>query len=92
MEGLRKSLYRMGIKSKSAGPWDEVSAEKRGRFTDGVGTCGHYDVELDAFGYCRDLECRRDRLTLAILNGEAMMSKDGVLIWAPGTKLREVKK
>jgi hypothetical protein len=91
LEGLYKTTRRMGIKTKSAGPWDEISKKEMGRFTDGVGGegCGHYDTELDPFGYCRDEDCRYNRIVAAIKSGEAMMNKEGVLIWTPGIKIRE---
>jgi hypothetical protein len=90
LEGLKKMTSRMLIKTKSAGPWDEITEKERGKYHDGVGLCGHYDVELDALGYCRDEECRRDRLHKALLTGEAMMTKEGIIVWTPGLKIREV--
>ena len=93
MEDLKKSLYKMGIKSQSAGPWVDLSEEQRGKFHDGVcPACGVYDTEMDPLGFCRDIECRRDRLTAALKSGEAMMNRDGTLVWAPGVKIRKAAK
>jgi hypothetical protein len=89
LEGLRRSCFKMQIKSKSAGPWSEVIIKDTDKYKDGVGTCGHYDVELDALGYCRDEECRRDRLTAALYAGEAMKMKDGTIVWTPGFKIKK---
>ena len=90
LEGLKRASSRLLIKTKSAGPWDEISEKERGRYHDGVGLCGHYDVELDHLGYCRDEECKRERVIEALHTGEAMMTKDGMLVWTPGVKIREV--
>ena len=84
--GLKREARRMGFKNKSAGPWDEGKAEKE----HGVGKCGHWDSQLDDMGYCRDEDCRRERLIKALHNGEAMMTSTGVLLWTPGQKLKDV--
>ncbi|KKL71467.1 hypothetical protein LCGC14_2094650 [marine sediment metagenome] len=85
--GLRRESRRLGYKSKSAGPWDE--GEPNSKYKSGTGACGHYDVELDAFGNCRDEECRRDRLTKALHSGEAVRAPNGTIIWTPGHKIRK---
>lgn len=77
----------LGIKSKSAGPWGEGKPE--GDYKDGVGLCGHYDVELDKFNNCRDEECRRERLINALHTGEAMRAPNGTIIWTHGTIIRK---
>jgi hypothetical protein len=89
LQGIRKECFKMQIKTKSSGPWDEISDMYKGKYRDGVGLCGHYDTELDDFGYCRDEDCKRDRLIKALYDGEAMKTKDGDIIWTPGFKIRE---
>lgn len=84
--GIKLSTKRLGFKGKSAGPWGEGKPERDG----GVGLCGHYDEELDNMGYCRDEDCKRDRLIEALYKGEAMKTSDGTIIWTPGQKLRDV--
>lgn len=42
--------------------------------------CGHYDTP-DRFGFCRDEDCRKDRLVKALLEGKAQRLKDGTIIW-----------
>jgi len=79
---IKRSSYKLGFKNKSAGPWGEGKPEKE----DGVGKCGHYDVELTADGYCRDEDCRRDRLIKALHSGEAMRLPNGTILWTPGIK------
>jgi hypothetical protein len=85
--GLKRESRRMGHKTKSAGPWDEGAIDSK--YKDGVGKCGHYDVELDRFGYCRDEECRRERLVKALHSGEAMRLPNGTLLWTPGHRIRK---
>lgn len=46
-----------------------------------VGRCGHWDAEYDTHGYCRDAECRHDRLVRALQSGDAFRLKDGTLVW-----------
>lgn len=48
---------------------------------DGVCKCGHWDAEPDANGYCRDRDCRADRLVKALQAGKAFRLKDGTLVW-----------
>jgi len=84
--GLKRETKRMGFKQKSAGPWDEGKPERE----HGIGKCGHWDSELDAHGYCRDEDCRRERLIKALHNGEAMKAPTGVIIWTPGQKIRDM--
>ena len=88
MMGLKKSSRKLGFKSKSTGPWGDGDVKDS---ADGVGLCGHYDVELDSHGYCRDENCKHERLVKALYNGEAMMTKNGTLVWTPGSKIRDVK-
>ena len=90
LDGLKKACMKMQIKTKSAGPWDEISEKEKGRYHDGVGLCGHYDVELDEFGYCRDEDCKWERFMKALQTGEAMKTKEGLIVWTPGTKIREI--
>lgn len=85
---IKRESCRLGIKSKSAGPWDEGKPER----AHGVGKCGHYDVELTADGYCRDENCRRERFIKALHDGEAMKLPNGTIIWTPGVKIRIDKK
>ena len=84
-KNIKRETQRVGFKQKSAGPWGEGKPEGE----DGTGKCGHYDVELDKFGYCRDEDCKRDRLIQALHDGEAFKSPTGTIIWTPGTKIRE---
>jgi len=84
---IKKESRRMGIKNSSAGPWGSGKPEEG--YTDGVGHCGHYDVELDKFGNCRDEDCRRDRLRKALQTGEAIRTPDGTIIWTPGIRIRK---
>lgn len=84
LTGLKKESNRMGFKQKSAGPWDEGKPEA----PFGTGKCGHWDSELDRFGYCRDEDCKRDRFIKALHDGEAMKLPNGTLLWTPGNKLR----
>lgn len=85
---IKKGSRKLGFKNKSAGPWGEGKPERE----DGVGKCGHYDVELTKDGYCRDEECRRNRLIRALHDGEAMRLEDGTILWTPGTKCRDTSK
>lgn len=87
-QDIKRASRRMGIKSTSAGPWGKGKFEKG--YTDGVGLCGHYDVELDRFNNCRDEDCRRDRLIKALHTGEAMKLPNGTLLWTPGTIIRKM--
>lgn len=83
MKDLRKITRKMGFKNQSIGPWEIVNTG----YTDGVGKCGHYDVELGVDGYCRDEECRRKRLKRALEIGEAVRLNDGTIIWTDGVKI-----
>ena len=85
--GLRRESRRLGYKTKSAGPWGEGSTDSK--YKDGVCKCGHYDVEMDSFGNCRDEDCRRERLTKALHSGEAVRAPNGTIIWTPGHKIRK---
>ncbi len=87
LTGLKYESRRLGYKSRSAGPWDEGSVDAK--YKGGVGLCSHYDVELDAFGNCRDEDCRRERLTKALHSGEAVRAPNGTIIWTPGHKIRK---
>ena len=84
--GIKISTKRLGWKAKSAGPWGEGRPSSK----DGIGRCGHYDVELDDNGYCRDEDCRYNRLIEALKSGEAMKTPDGTILWTPGIKIREM--
>jgi hypothetical protein len=48
---------------------------------DGVGRCGHWDSELDRYGFCRDSQCRHDRVIKAVQNGKARMTTEFGLVW-----------
>lgn len=87
LKGLKRESGRLGHRNKSAGPWGSGIAEEK--YHDGVGRCGHYDVELDANGYCRDEDCRKERLKKALEAGEAIRLPDGNIIWAVDTKIRK---
>lgn len=82
---IKRASRVLGIKNKSAGPWGIGKPEA----IDGVGHCGHYDVELDKFGYCRDEECKKERLSNALHSGEAIKTPDGSIIWTHGSKIRK---
>lgn len=84
---IKKASRRIGINSTSAGPWGSGKPEEG--YKDGVGLCGHYDVELDKFNYCRDEDCKRERLIKALHTGEAMKTPDGTILWTPGTIIRK---
>ena len=81
---IKKASRKLGIKSKSAGPWGEGKPEA----DDGVGKCGHYDVELTKEGFCRDDDCKYERLVQAFKDGEAMKLPNGNIVWTPGHKIR----
>lgn len=61
--------------------------------------CDYFEP-LDAFGFCRTDECRRNRLVKALEKGEAMMvlspdpenpgRKQSVLVWTPGQNIRAI--
>jgi len=86
---IKKVSGRMGIKKKSAGPWGEGKAEEG--YRDGMcPACGHYDTEMDRFGYCRDEDCKRERFIKALHTGEAMKLPNGTIIWTPGTVIRKM--
>ena len=81
--GIKKETRRLGVKAKSAGPWGEGKPEAN----DGVCiSCKTYDVELTEGGYCRDDDCKRDRLIKALYAGEAMKLPNGTILWTPGVK------
>ena len=82
---IKKGSKKLGFKGASAGPWGEGKPEREGGVCP---ACDQYDVELDAFGYCRDEECRRNRFIKALRDGEAMKLPNGDLLWTPGTKCR----
>ena len=87
MDDMYKTKNKLGIKDHSAGPWmDGVS--KHAMNADGtvgyVAKCGHWDWETDNFGFCRDEDCKRERFIEALYKGEAMMTKEGVIVWCPG--------
>ena len=75
---------KMGFKSSSTGPWAEKVYHDDGGI---CANCGQYDIYLEG-EFCRDDDCKRDRLIKALHTGEAMMMKDGTLLWTPGTKIR----
>ncbi|KKL04516.1 hypothetical protein LCGC14_2615260 [marine sediment metagenome] len=82
---IKRASGRLGFSRSSVGPWNEGKPEAE----DGVcPKCKQYDVELDMNGYCRDENCRRERLVKALQEGEAMKTSEGVIVWTPGLKLR----
>jgi hypothetical protein len=82
---IKHASRRLDFKRSSSGPWGEGKSE----VLDGICVaCGNYDTELDKNGYCRDIDCRRDRLINALESGEAMCLKNGTILWTPGTKCR----
>ena len=88
MKDLKQFSRRIGFKSSSAGPWNDVNSKPEENNND-VGKCGHYDIELSSDGYCRDENCRRARLKRALETGEAIRIPNGNIIWYPGTKIRK---
>ena len=94
MQDLWKAQNKLNIKDHSAGPWmDGVrsSALNKDGTVGYVGKCGHWDWETDRFGFCRDEECRRERFIQALYKGEAMMLKDGSIVWCNGVVIRKAK-
>jgi len=81
----RKSARRMGFKSSSTGPWNDVN-DNYGDCSGVCPACGLWHTELGSDGYCREDQCKHDRLIAALKNGEARMTPTGVLIWTPGDK------
>lgn len=78
MEGTRRETRRMGLRGQGdlySSPGGKVGVGED------VGKCGHWDAEYDAHGYCRDLDCKRERLLKALQCGDAFMTKDGILVW-----------
>jgi hypothetical protein len=78
LEGLKKHTRKMGVKGQGDLYGGSVNHAK---WRDGVGRCGHYDTELDSGGFCRDQDCRRDRLIQALKDGRARKLEDGTIIW-----------
>jgi len=70
MRGLGKELMKFSIRGASV---ETTEGE--------IGKCGHWDNELDTLGYCRDIDCRRDRLVEALKTGKAFRAKDGTIYW-----------
>ena len=92
MEDMRKFQKRMAIKDHATGPWSDGNKRSAMNEHGGVGfvcACGHYDMEMDKWGNCRDEDCRRFRFMVALHKGEAMMLKNGDIIWTPGVKIRK---
>lgn len=88
MKDLDKSSRRMGFKQSSAGPW-ENSLSKDLTAIDGVcKACGEYDVQLTKDGFCRDDECKTERLAEAFKRDEAVRLPNGTIVWmTDGTKI-----
>jgi len=88
MKDLRRASRKIGFKQQSAGPW-ELSQSKELKHKDGVcPACNEYDTELNKFGFCREIDCKRDRVVSALKRGEAMMLPNGTLLWMQdGTKI-----
>ncbi len=87
MEGAKKASYKLYFKSSSTGPWRDGNPKHESNSDGGVGAimaCGHYDLHDDGMGYCRDEECRRNRLIEAFKKGEAMKLPNGNIVWTPG--------
>ena len=74
MKDIKHVTHALEFRNVSAGPWSH------GEGADGVGKCGHYDVELDRHGYCRDEECRKKRLADALASGKAV-KHGNTIIW-----------
>jgi len=94
MQDTDKIAKKLGIKDYSVGPWAEGVRKYVLNENGGVGftcLCNHYDFEMDKFGFCRDEDCRYNRLIKAFYDGEAVMLKDGTIVWAPGTVIRKDK-
>ena len=92
MQDMSKTKKKLGIKEYSTGPWQE-GVSKHTLNADGtVGVickCSHWDLESDRMGYCRDENCRYERLVKAFYNGEAVKLKNGTILWCPGVKIRK---
>ena len=78
LEGLKKHTRKMGVKGQGDLYGGSVNHAK---WRDGVGRCGHYDTELDSGGFCRDQDCRHDRLVQALKDGRARKVEDGTIVW-----------
>lgn len=91
MYDMYKTKKRLQIKDHSTGPWAD-GVRKHVLNEDGtvgiICACGHWDLEIDRMGYCRDENCRYERLVKAFYSGEAAKLKDGTIVWTPGFKLR----
>lgn len=87
MDGVKKFTRKMGF-GNSQGQLFGGSVD-RAKYRDGIGLCGHYDTELDAGGFCRDDDCRHERLVKALKEGRAMKVGD-TIVWntamEPGVK------
>jgi hypothetical protein len=79
MDDLHKHTQaHMRLRSGTA----SIVAPAEGREGEGeVGRCGHWDAEYDGHGYCRDRDCKSDRLVKALQSGSAWRMPDGTLIW-----------
>ncbi len=84
---VKRNSKSLGFNRSSTGPWGEGKPEAEGGVCP---ACKQYDVELDKFGYCRDEDCKRERLIEALHSGEAMKLGSGDIVWTPGQKLRDV--
>lgn len=81
MKDLRKMSRMAGFKQQSAGPW-ELSQSDQIKYKDSeYPACHKYDTQPDKFGFCRNNECRGDRLIGALMRGEARRLSNGTLIW-----------
>jgi hypothetical protein len=77
MKDLRKYSYRMGLKGASGIYKRPDGLEGEGE----VGKCGHWDAEYDWLGYCRDEQCRKNRIAAALRSGKAARLSDGTIVW-----------
>jgi len=74
---LDKLARRMGIR----GTGDVFQGPSGLEGIGEVGKCGHWDSEYDRYGYCRDLDCRANRLVEALKAGRARKLPDGTILW-----------
>jgi hypothetical protein len=71
MLDLKRELYRFAVRG----------VQGQGNEGGSVGLCGHWDNELDHAGYCRDDDCKRDRLIQALKDGKAHKLPNGLIVW-----------
>ena len=77
LDDMRKHTRTMSVRSCGEAFAPAAGVEGIGE----VGRCGHWDAEYDQYGYCRDRECRHERLVRALQSGDAWRMPDGTLMW-----------